>query len=291
MCEVMIPTVRTVTFHYGEDFEPSWHPRLPEFACVANAVSLMMPYAEPYIASSVRAALPQLDPEMRAEAKAYAGQEMQHQAQHRRLNDLIVADNPRLASVERTIQRTFEYLATNRSLSFNLAFASGFETLAYTGARWTEKQLGHLFDGADPVASSLFLWHLAEEVEHKNVAYDVYQAASGRRLSYLAGMLTSTLLLVLFTWWSTLILLFGQSQLRRPAAHWHLLVWSFGFAFDLFPALFVSIMPNHHPSDLVDPGWYGLWLKGYDPETRSLPLWNGSTRAPSSQPMVNGLAE
>ncbi len=276
MCHVMSPIVRSVTFRFDASFEPSWHPRLPEFACVANSVSLIMPYAEPYIARSVRQALPLLGEDLREEAKAYIGQEMQHQAQHRKFNDLVVGQSPRLSRVERAMAWTFRHLETHRSLSFNLAFAPGFETLAYTGARWTEKQLGHLFDDADPVASSLFLWHLAEEVEHKNVAYDVFHAASGKKLSYLTGMLSSTLMLIFFTWWSTWILLFDQRQLLRPAAHWHLFLWSFGFAFDLFPALFVSIMPSHHPSDLADPTWFRLWLECYDPKSRSIPLWNGS---------------
>ncbi len=273
----MSAQVRSIRFEYDDSFAPEWHPRLPEFACVANAVSLMMPYAEPYIVKSVRRSIPRLDADLQAEATAYARQEMQHHKQHRKLNDIVVASNPKLRRVERAMDKTFSHLLEHRSQAFNLAFAAGFETLAYTGARWTEKQLGSLFDGADPTASTLFLWHLAEEVEHKSVAYDVFQAVSGKRLTQFVGILVSTLLLIFFAWWSTWSLLFSQRQVHRPVVHLHLLTWSFGFAFDLLPALFVSLWPSHHPSDLADPPWFSLWLKGYDPESGTIPLWNGAT--------------
>ncbi|MDQ4109509.1 MAG: metal-dependent hydrolase, partial [Actinomycetota bacterium] len=54
--------------------------------------------------------------------------------------------------------------------------------------------------GADETMLDLLRWHGAEEVEHRNVAYDVFQHVDGRYLrrvrSYLLG---GTALLVL--WW------------------------------------------------------------------------------------------
>ncbi len=276
----MSAQVRSIRFEYDDSFIPEWHPRLPEFACVANAVSLMMPYAEPYIVKSVRRSIPNLEADLQVEATAYSRQEMEHHKQHRKLNDIVVASNPKLRRVERAMDRTFNHLLEHRSQAFNLAFAAGFETLAYTGARWTERQLGSLFDGADPTASTLFLWHLAEEVEHKTVAYDVFQAVSAKRLTQFMGILVSTFLLIFFAWWSTWSLLFSQRQVHRPIVHLHLLTWSFGFAFDLLPALFVSLWPSHNPRDLTDPTWYSLWLKGFDAESGTIPLWNGAPSEP-----------
>ncbi len=270
----MTARVRMMAFEYDESFSARWHPRLPEFACTANAVSLMMPYAEPYIVKSVRRAIPTLPPELQEEARAYAGQEIQHHRQHRRLNDYLIEEHPALRRVERSMSWAFARLNDKRSDSFNLAFAAGFETLAYTGARWAERQMGTLFEGSDSVAASLFLWHLAEEVEHKTVAYDVFYAAGGKRRTHLAGILVSTALLMFFALWSTLIMLWSQRQFFRPTAHFHLFTWSFGFAFDLLPALFVSLLPGHHPSDLADPPWLALWLSTYDPETGTIPAWN-----------------
>ena len=100
------------------------------------------------------------------------------------LQRLVAARYPRLARVEGWMRRTYGWLGRTRSQRFNLAFAAGSETIAFTLARWTEEHLGELFTGADPVPTTLFLWHLAEEVEHKSAAFDVYEAIDGSRLRY-----------------------------------------------------------------------------------------------------------
>src|SRR6185295_18788330 len=51
---------RVLAFEYPDGMDPAWSPRRPEFAYAANAVSLIMPFAEPYFVKSVRSALPQL---------------------------------------------------------------------------------------------------------------------------------------------------------------------------------------------------------------------------------------
>ena len=130
---------------------------------------------------------PQLDPTQRAEAEAYIRQEAQHHAQHRRFNDLLVARCPGLARLERWMARAYGWVERRHSLRFNLAFAAASETIAYSLARWTERRSGDLFDGAEPVPTSLFLWHLAEEVEHKSAAFDVWKAVDGTRRRYVLG--------------------------------------------------------------------------------------------------------
>jgi predicted metal-dependent hydrolase len=130
---------RRVSFAYPEDLRPAWNPRRPEFAfaLAANSVSLIMPHAEPYFVRVTRAALPQLDPPLRAEAEAYLRQEAQHHAQHRRFNDLLVARCPALARLDGWMAAAYGRLERTRSLRFNLAFAAASETIAYSLARWT----------------------------------------------------------------------------------------------------------------------------------------------------------
>jgi predicted metal-dependent hydrolase len=177
-------------------------------------------------------------------------------------------------ALEDAMRHTFGWLGRTRSQRFNLAFAAGFETVAYASARWTEKHLRELFRGADPVPATLFLWHLAEEVEHKSVAFDVYRAVGGRRLTYAAGMITSAVLLALFSVIGTLIMLFAEHRAFSPLSHARLFKWSFGFVFDLFPTMLVSAMPRHHPSDFTDPIWLSTWLAQFDPETGTMPLYS-----------------
>ena len=139
-----------------------------------------MPYAEPYFVKSVRSALPQLDGADRATAEDYLRQELSTTSSTGASTRSSPAHYPRLARIEGWMRRTYGWLSRTRSQRFNLAFAAGSETIAFTLARWTEKHLDELFAGAEPVPTTLFLWHLAEEVEHKSAAFDVYEAS--RRL-------------------------------------------------------------------------------------------------------------
>lgn len=264
---------RRVRFEYPENFDPRWHPGLPELACVANSVSMMMPHAEPYVATSVRASLDQLDPRTAAQARHFVAEELQHHAEHRRFNAAIIEAQPSLGRLDRLMAWTFRTLR-KRSPAFGLAFAAGFETIAYAVARWVEKRLGRLFTGADDDAATLFLWHLAEEVGHKTVAFDAYQQAHGRRRTYVLAMVVAMIVLGAFAAAGTVQMLWHQRRLRRPVAHWRMATWTISFLFELLPAMVVSALPGHHPTNLVDPPFYRQWLEHFDAADGTLPVWS-----------------
>ncbi len=279
------PSHRRMSFAYDDSFDAEWHPRLPELAAAANAVSLMMPHAEPYVARAVRRGVSQLRDSAATDgdsttdrtdwdaADEYVRQELEHHRQHQRFNEIVMAHFPSVARFDRVLRWTFERLG-NRSDHFALAFAAGFETIAYAGARWTNQRLRRLFDDADPVASTLFLWHLAEEVEHKNVAFDVTRAVGVGFMKRLLGLVAAAVLLATFAFAGTWTLLIAQRRVFSPTAHLRLVGWSLSFVFEAMPAMAVSLLPKHHPSSLSDPTWFARWLSGYDPESETIPLWN-----------------
>ncbi|MGN6693136.1 MAG: metal-dependent hydrolase [Aquihabitans sp.] len=267
-------SVRRVRFEWPDELEPVWTPRTPELAIAANAVSLLMPHVEPYVVASTRAALATglvTDRDLAAQAKAYATQEAQHHAQHRRFNDLLVARYDGLGRVDRAMAWTFAKLR-KRSTRFGLAFAAGFETIAFVSARWVDKRMGLLRD-ADPTAATLFLWHLAEEVEHKRVAYDVYQASGGGRLRYAWAMWVAGLVLALGALTGSVTMLWAERRLFSPTAWFRLVSWSLSFIFVAMPVMVVSALPGHHPDQLADPAGLEHWLDHLDPETSTVPAY------------------
>lgn len=259
--------VRRVRFTWADDFDPIWTAR-PELAIAADAVSLLMPFVEPYVVDSVSDAVDDLDDSLAVEARSFVRQERQHHAQHRRFNEVVVRSFPGLRHIERAMAWTFALLRRRCSARFGLAFAAGFETVAFSAARWTARRQSALFDGADPEATSLFLWHLAEEVEHKGVAHDVYAATGGGRVRYVLAMTMSMLLLAGFTTMGTLSMSWSTRRIFHPVAHVRMLVWSISFLFELFPNMFISALPGHHPDDFVDPRFFGVDLVELDRSAR-----------------------
>ncbi len=63
---------------------------------------------------------------------------------------------------------------------------------------WILNESGQLdADGADPQMLDLMRWHGAEEVEHRSVAFDVYQYFSGNYLRRLVSMTFAAVALII----------------------------------------------------------------------------------------------
>ncbi len=50
----MNAVLRVPRFELPDRVDTSWNPSFPEFAAAANAVSLLMPHVEPYVAHTIR---------------------------------------------------------------------------------------------------------------------------------------------------------------------------------------------------------------------------------------------
>lgn len=271
---------RRVTLDYSSQHSTIWTPTRPEFSCAANSVSLMMPIIEPYFVRSARRALPLLPPELASTAHAYLEQEAEHLRQHRRFNRLLTDRYPALNRTERVMGAAYRWLERTRSLEFSCAFAATSETMAYSAARWAAEHRSELFHDADDVAATLFLWHLAEEVEHKSAAFEIHRHLvdiEGRprraRLRSVAAMSSALALVVMFVVWGTTVMLAAERRLHRPIAWFRLLRWSVMFAFELLSNLAVSLLPGFHPDDFVDPLFYEIWLREFDAATGTVPIW------------------
>lgn len=269
-----LPT-RRVAFEYPTDTDPMWVPGNLEFAAAANAISLGMPYAEPLFIRAVKSTYDQIDDDLRARSDSYVRQETGHHTQHKRFNDIVSARYPGTLRIQRMMKANSDWV-WRRSPKFRVAYAASGETISYGVARWTEAHLGRIFDQADPVPATLFLWHLAEEIEHKANTFDVFEATDGSRLRYAWSAIVGFLTIAFFTAAGALVQLYGEKKLRNPLTWVRLVALSVSLAFVLVPVLVVSALPGHHPDDFTDPIYLPQWLTQYDPETGTMPLW-GST--------------
>jgi predicted metal-dependent hydrolase len=150
----------------------------PEQSYARIGLSLLLPYLEPYLIRTMRAARPQVnDARLLADLDAFNGQEGQHYRQHRAFNASIRrAGFAGLEGLEREVEADYQRFTRDKSLAWNLAFAEGFEALTTASARFSfERGL----DGMLPAARDLFTWYLVEEFEHRAVAFEVYDHVCG----------------------------------------------------------------------------------------------------------------
>jgi uncharacterized protein len=166
--------------------------RVPEFALYWNGASAVIPYVEFYlnnVMSEVRKAKGAADPSLDAELATFIAQERNHAQYHVAYNKrLYEAGFGALKGLIETITGELKVLRETRSLAFNVAYCAGFENAATFTSRYLLEECDADFAGADPAGSNLFLWHVAEEFEHRSVCHEAFNAVSGRYFTRVAGV-------------------------------------------------------------------------------------------------------
>ena len=172
--------VRRPEFNF-EDSERIWLPANPAFAYELNGGSLVLPYLEPYLIRVMRQAREALGdrlPSLRRDIDLFNGQEANHFKLHARYNQMLRARYDGIEELEAEIEADFARMLREESLEFNLGYSAGFET---TGMITAQLYFGDeaSLEGADPATAGLWAWHLAEEYEHRCVAFEVFRAFGG----------------------------------------------------------------------------------------------------------------
>ncbi len=177
-------TVRKMAFEFSDDMELAFIDNDPKFSFVFLGTWLILPYLEPYLMRTIRSAMKQVsDESLQHEMKQFCSQEGQHYKQHAAANEKLLAQvsgapleklRARLAEVEAEFQR----FSAEKSLAWNLAYAEGFE--AYTAAGGRAQLELRIFDHMHDPIRDLMLWHIMEEMEHRTVAFDAYEALIGK---------------------------------------------------------------------------------------------------------------
>ncbi|VAW51031.1 hypothetical protein MNBD_GAMMA05-2369 [hydrothermal vent metagenome] len=175
--------VRKMAFDIPEvkDFQPLYIAGNSALSYGHTALGLYSAYLEPFFVKSLRKVIDQIkDETLREQADRLWRQEAQHYQKHVEFNTLILAqDYPGLAELLGHIEKDFESYLSDQSDQFRIAYIQGFES--YTTQFALQVLVSGLYDHrrTDRAFGELFKWHLLEEVEHRNVAFDVYQHLYG----------------------------------------------------------------------------------------------------------------
>ena len=164
----------------------------------ANGLHLLFPEGERFFIRSVRRYLGRIeDPELLARVRGFFAQEALHGKAHDEAASIL----------ERQGYEVSSFLRWYRWLAFDVVEAclpsvlclSVTVALEHLTAVLAESAFhdGHL-EHAHPEMRALLLWHSAEEIEHKSVAFDVFEAVDGRYWMRLLGMAIGVTSLLFF---------------------------------------------------------------------------------------------
>lgn len=220
---------------------------------VLTALSLVFPDGERFFVESVvRYQRDVNDPELLEAIKAFAAQEGMHSRAHLAFNALVAAQGLSLAPrLSRQAKALLSLGRKTHGPAGRLAITCALEHFTAVLAEQLLTFDEHR-EAFSPDVQPLWMWHALEELEHKSVAFDVYQQVDGSYPRRAAVMALATVFFMGFITYAHTRLLAERNLLADPR---HILrtaryLWGKpGLFRRLIPAYLDYYRPGFHPDD------------------------------------------
>ncbi len=169
------PVVRSKLNFKLDEVPRFWFGGDPFKTRMFDALSLTFPDGERYFIECVRLFRDKItDPDLQQRVADFIRQEAQHGIAHDKMNEEMRKQGMPLDQFINFLQRLFKSELKNRSPQYNIAMTAAAEHLTALMADTFYSQKSTLAD-AHPYVRALFAWHSIEEMEHRDVAFDVMQ--------------------------------------------------------------------------------------------------------------------
>lgn len=147
----------------------------PVMSHVLTALSSTFPIGEQFFVHSVRNVRDKVtDQRLQAQIAAFIGQEAMHSKAHAEFNDAWRRDDYQLDNFQAWLARRDEFIRTVHP-KLQLAITCAFEHFTALLGGYILRH-PELLSTLDEDAAKLWVWHAIEEIEHRAVAFDTYQA-------------------------------------------------------------------------------------------------------------------
>ena len=228
-----------------------WFDNNPWITHFMNAMSTTFPDGERFFIHAVRNFEQDIkDPVLRAQIRAFIGQEANHGKEHEAFNQALI-DQHKLPLTNKIqfMKNALAYAKKRYSKRHQLALTVGFEHFTAILADLMLKNPAAI-EKLNAMYSDMFLWHAVEETEHKAVAFDVYQEVDGSYLLRVQAMLEATFFFLLLSFRVQHSLLKHDGKLgdwRSALGFAKFLLVSPGILTRIIPQYLDFYRPNFHP--------------------------------------------
>ena len=282
------PVVRTHLDFKLNEIPRFWFDDDPFLTRMFDALSLTFPDGERYFIQSVRLFRNQItDPDLKQRVADFIRQEAQHGIAHDTMNQLMKQQGMPVDQFIKRLNKIFKFEIEQRSAEYNIAMTAAAEHLTALMAETFCSQQDVL-RSAHPYVRALFVWHAIEEMEHRDVAFDVMKdvAKVDEKLRKFTLVWTSALMTG-FTLYRANVMLKhdGFSPMQRLKMNIKGLPWFFGRKGTLtrmgqpYKDWFKR---DFHPSQHPVVQNYDIWLKVYnetkDPIQAANAFWEAAAR-------------
>lgn len=158
-----------------------------------TALSMTFPKGERFFVETIRNVRNKIDdPNLQMDITGFIGQESHHAQAHELFNKSIQSADYQLSKYTEAFEKEMLRL---RTLSYRrqLAATVALEHFTAMMAGYMLKHPDFMFKRLSPNMKNLWLWHAVEEIEHKHVAFDVYQSVFSNLAQRRRSMRTITI--------------------------------------------------------------------------------------------------
>jgi len=174
-------SARKVNFQLEQALATDWADNDPVLTAIFNAMSISFPSGEKNFIDSVRAYEGRIsDEKLLKDIKGFYKQEGMHSREHRKYNKILCEQRGyNLQKLESIYLRRIEKAKKDPRVTNQMLLASTVAVEHFTASFGETFLEGRILKQIDGPIGDLWRWHALEELEHKSVAFDVYNQIGG----------------------------------------------------------------------------------------------------------------
>ena len=243
-------TVRRLQFN-PQAIRRHYFANSPFMSHLLTALSSTFPIGEQFFVHSVRNVRDKVQDEtLQAQIAAFIGQEAMHSKAHAEFNAAWRSEDYNLDRFQAWLARKDDYVK-NLHPKIQLAITCAFEHFTALLGGYILRH-PEVLATLDEDAAKLWVWHAIEEIEHRAVAFDVYQAVYGDEKIRRMIMRSVTTGFASLTLYSTTRLFLQDKKKSLPKVGGNI------FGFYLLGKVFLQLAPEYlayfktdfHPSEI-----------------------------------------
>ncbi len=232
----------------GDPVATAWH----------NSLSVAFPRGESFFIESLKVFRADAPPKLESEIRAFTAQEGNHAREHAAFNRTANNSGYNLSGIEKRLE--FQVAnARQRPAIANLAATMALEHFTAIMAHQQLKRPDRFVNVPGEIGE-LWLWHAAEEIEHKAVAYDTWLHATRDWSRWKRWKIKSLLMLIVsrnFLEYRLADIFDLLEQDGLTGFKWKFRVYAFlfwrpGMIKSIFPAWLSFFRPGFHPWKIDD---------------------------------------
>jgi predicted metal-dependent hydrolase len=255
----MIP-IRHMRFDFDpKEIDPKFYLNAELASAYFASLSIFLTFGEDLVIDTARYHRELLkDPLLKQRVTALIGQEAIHSKMHNELNDAFLEVDYPVQLFRTWAGWAFDYGFNRLPQPMKLSLMAGIEHFTAVLAEYMMKHEEIFFHSRDEKQRAIWMWHMLEESEHKDIAYDVFQALSNNYALRIAGFFPALItILILISVASLMVPFYREPKNLIRWSYWKELPYSLSLIFGLKDGVYGSTMqhifdylrPDFHPND------------------------------------------